>query len=230
MTLIKCQFQIRCSQTPVKLGPCTCSFRSHPSFKVVRKRFSRHYFTFCNIKIVWLHQIMRRCGFTFRSIGDKFESTNLRSYRSKSEFYDAFKQDKCLRLDFKRIFICLCLRRFDVWKTRINGSPSVYGPSSFLWMFSLLLKEVVFLFLFAFTAAGVVLCAAVKRLPVHQDQDSLLVKCRNDNHSPGPVVRELVPSSHQRSELSNTALCVNHSAVYILFWCFEISVNILRNQ
>ena len=34
-----------------------------------------------------------------------------------------------------------------------------------------------------------------------QDQDILLVKRRNDNHSPGPVIRELVPSSHQRSEL-----------------------------
>ena len=39
---------------------------------------------------------------------------------------------------------------------------------------------------------------------VGQDQDSLLVIHRNDNHSPGPVIRELVPSSHQRSELSNT--------------------------
>ena len=41
-----------------------------------------------------------------------------------------------------------------------------------------------------------------------QDQDSLLVKRRNDDHSPGPVIRELVPSSHQRSELSNTILCI----------------------
>ena len=41
-----------------------------------------------------------------------------------------------------------------------------------------------------------------------QDLDSLLVKCRNDNNSPGPVIRELVPSSHQRSELSNTILCI----------------------
>ena len=41
-----------------------------------------------------------------------------------------------------------------------------------------------------------------------QDQDSLLVKCRNGNHSPGPVIRELVPSSHQRSELSNIILCI----------------------
>ena len=41
-----------------------------------------------------------------------------------------------------------------------------------------------------------------------QDQDSLLVKRRNDNDSPGPVIRELVPSSHQRSELSNTILCI----------------------
>ena len=29
-----------------------------------------------------------------------------------------------------------------------------------------------------------------------QDQDSLLVKRRNDNHSPGHVIRELDPSSH----------------------------------
>ena len=41
-----------------------------------------------------------------------------------------------------------------------------------------------------------------------QDQDSLLVKRRNDNHSPGPVIRELVSSSHQRSELSHTILCI----------------------
>ena len=41
-----------------------------------------------------------------------------------------------------------------------------------------------------------------------QDQDSLLVKRRNDNHSPGPVIRELVPISLQRSELSNTILCI----------------------
>ena len=41
------------------------------------------------------------------------------------------------------------------------------------------------------------------------DQDSLLVKRRNDNHSPGPVIRELVPSSHQRSELRNTILCIS---------------------
>ena len=41
-----------------------------------------------------------------------------------------------------------------------------------------------------------------------QDQDSLLVKRFNDSHSPGPVIRELVPSSHQRSERSNTILCI----------------------
>ena len=39
-------------------------------------------------------------------------------------------------------------------------------------------------------------------LPVQdQDQDSLLVKRQNDNHSPGPVIRELVPSSHQKVNL-----------------------------
>ena len=41
-----------------------------------------------------------------------------------------------------------------------------------------------------------------------QDQASLLVTRRNDNHSLGPVIRELVLSSHQRSELSNTILCI----------------------
>ena len=41
-----------------------------------------------------------------------------------------------------------------------------------------------------------------------RDQDSLLVKRRNNNNSPGPVIRELVPSSHQISELSNTILCI----------------------
>ena len=41
-----------------------------------------------------------------------------------------------------------------------------------------------------------------------QDQDSLLVTRWNTSHSPGPVIRELVPSSHQRSELRNTILCI----------------------
>ena len=47
-----------------------------------------------------------------------------------------------------------------------------------------------------------------EHLDLSQDQDSVLVKCRNDSHSPGPVIRELVPSSHQRSELSNTIFCI----------------------
>ena len=51
-------------------------------------------------------------------------------------------------------------------------------------------------------------CFSIFRSGCFQDQDSLLVKRRNDNHSPGPVIRELVPSSHQRSELSNTILCI----------------------
>ena len=38
-----------------------------------------------------------------------------------------------------------------------------------------------------------------------QNQNCLLVTLQNDNHSPGPG--RLVPSSHQRSELSNTILC-----------------------
>ena len=51
-------------------------------------------------------------------------------------------------------------------------------------------------------------CIVFSLVTQDQDQDSLLVKRRYDNHSPGPVIRELVPSSHQRSELSNTILCI----------------------
>ena len=39
-----------------------------------------------------------------------------------------------------------------------------------------------------------------------QNQNCLLVTRQNDNHSPGPGPLRLVPSSHQRSELSNTIL------------------------
>ena len=51
-------------------------------------------------------------------------------------------------------------------------------------------------------------CYCCTTTTTDQDQDSLLVKRRNDNHSPGPVIRKLVPSSHQRNELSNTILCI----------------------
>ena len=36
------------------------------------------------------------------------------------------------------------------------------------------------------------------------ESELLLVTRQNDNHSPGPGPGRLVPSSHQRSELSNT--------------------------
>ena len=56
--------------------------------------------------------------------------TNLRSYSSKSQFYDVFRQDKCPCLDFKRIFTCLCLRSFDTRKTLIN----CFASSTCLWI------------------------------------------------------------------------------------------------
>ena len=40
----------------------------------------------------------------------------------------------------------------------------------------------------------------------NQNQNCLLVTRQNNNHSPGPGPGRLVPSSHQRSELSNTIL------------------------
>ena len=45
-----------------------------------------------------------------------------------------------------------------------------------------------------------------RTLPTHQNQNCLLVTRQNDNHSPGPGPRRLVPSSHQGSELSNTII------------------------
>ena len=44
-------------------------------------------------------------------VGDEFGFTKLRSYCSKSGFYDVFKQDKCTTLAFKRMLVCLCFRR-----------------------------------------------------------------------------------------------------------------------
>ena len=50
-----------------------------------------------------------------------------------------------------------------------------------------------------------------------QDQDSLLVKRRNDNHSPGPVIRELVPSSHATHTLISSFLNLNQINLVSLY-------------
>ena len=42
---------------------------------------------------------------------------------------------------------------------------------------------------------------------VSSESELLLVTRSNDNHSPGPVMREVSPSSYQRSELSNRVFC-----------------------
>ena len=44
------------------------------------------------------------------STGNKFGFTNLRSYWSKSKFYDVFKQDRCPSLDFNRVYIGWCFK------------------------------------------------------------------------------------------------------------------------
>ena len=59
-----------------------------------------------------------------------------------------------------------------------------------------------------------------------QDQDSLLVKRRNDNHSPGSVIRELVHSSHQRSDLATQSFASSADEIresgrafqYLIVW------------
>ena len=47
-------------------------------------------------------------------------------------------------------------------------------------------------------------CIACNFHHTESESESLLVTSQNDNHSPGPGPGRLVPSSHQRSELSNT--------------------------
>ena len=53
----------------------------------------------------------------------------------------------------------------DVISCNVTKNVGLYDPSSLLWMFSLLLKELNFLILFAFTAAGVVPCGGRKTSP-----------------------------------------------------------------
>ena len=103
-------------------SPCTWSFRI---VRVWRKSFCRHYFYLLQHQNCLATTDHATIGFYFSlavlgSIGDKFGSINRRSYCSKSEFYDVFKQAKCLRLDFKRIFICLYLKSFDTRKTQVK--------------------------------------------------------------------------------------------------------------
>ena len=73
-------------------------------------------------------------------------------------------------------------------------------------MFIWVLDYIFFFFYFIllvepFVSVWVSLAVKVMVL-LYQDQDSLLVKRRNDGHSPGPVIRELVPSSHQKVNLA----------------------------
>ena len=61
--------------------------------------------------------------------------------------------------------------------------------------------------IFSCTTLKELLIERRKTMGCPQDQDRLLVKRHNDNHSAGPVLGKLAPSSHQRSEFSNTILC-----------------------
>ena len=70
-----------------------------------------------------------------------------------------------------------------------------------IWLYQFLIIGYLFTLNFMFVGQ-------IARIRIRIRKDSLLVKRRNDNYSPGPVIRELVPSSHQRSELSNTILCI----------------------
>ena len=58
-----------------------------------------------------------------------------------------------------------CKSHYRVTDEAFLAETSKYGPSTFLRMCSLLLKEHMFVFLFAFTAAGVVQCGGRKTSP-----------------------------------------------------------------
>ena len=100
---------------------------------------------------------------------------------------------------------------FDNGYGRADKNPTPYATSfrrRFLGYYHAMAHPYSNIILSLFSIPLVLKCAA-KILNIRiRDQDSLLVKCRNVNHSPRPVIRELVPSCHQRSELSNTILCI----------------------
>ena len=66
----------------------------------------------------------------------------------------------------QHVFLCISLQsHYRVTDEAFLAETSKYGPSSFLQMCSLLLKEHIVVFLFAFTAAGVVPCGGRKTSP-----------------------------------------------------------------
>ena len=106
------------------------------------------------------------------------------------------------------------------WRSPIQLNKGMYQISFFInnWKLVANWHSILCIWMENMIMSRVRICLQIERIPYwsifsisfcqDQDQDSLLVKRRNDNHSPGPVIRELVPSSHQRSELSNTILCI----------------------
>ena len=77
----------------------------------------------------------------------------------------------CL-FEIRKVAVCFLWlslpSHYRVTDEALLAETTLYGPSSFLWMFSLLLKELIFEFYLP--SLQLVLCrvAAVKRLPVHQ--------------------------------------------------------------
>ena len=77
----------------------------------------------------------------------------------------------CL-FEIRKIAVCFLWLslpgHYRVTDEALLAETTQYDPSFLLWMFSLLLKELNFWILFAFTAAGVVPCGGRKTSPVHQ--------------------------------------------------------------
>ena len=70
------------------------------------------------------------------------------------------------KVGLQHVFLCISLQgHYMVTDEAFLAAISKYGPSVFLRMCSLLLKEHIFVFLFAFTAAGVVQCGGRKTSP-----------------------------------------------------------------
>ena len=100
-----------------------------------RKTFCRQYFVLLHYQNCWVTwggaTLASYLSFAvLGSTGNKFEITNFRHYCSKSKFYGVFKQDKCLSLDSKRIYIDWFFWSFVSCKTWINRLV----PCTFHWM------------------------------------------------------------------------------------------------
>ena len=92
------------------------------------------------------------------------------NYFNPISFYIGLWIDCLFEIRKITIFFLWCRLpdHYTVTGEDLLAETTYHDSSSFLWMFSLLLKELIFYFLFVFTATGVVQCGGRKTSPRNQ--------------------------------------------------------------